>query len=89
MTVPLNGTGDLSIVYKASGGTAHVVLDVTGYFLDGTAGKNFVPVDGSRILDTRTGNGLSNPFSANTPRTLGRGQPGRCRRQTRWRSSAT
>jgi PKD repeat protein len=69
VTVPLNGSGDLSIVYKASGGTAHVVLDVTGYFLDGTAGKNFVPVDGSRILDTRFGNGLSNPFSANTPRT--------------------
>jgi PKD repeat protein len=69
VTVPLNGTGDLSIVYKASGGSAHVILDVTGYFLDGTAGKNFVPVDGSRILDTRVGNGLSNPFSANTPRT--------------------
>jgi PKD repeat protein len=69
VTVPLNGTGDLSIVYKASGGSTHVVLDVTGYFLDGTAGKNFVPVDGSRILDTRSGNGLSNPFSANTPRT--------------------
>ena len=69
VTVPLNGSGDLSIVYKASGGSAHVILDVTGYFLDGTAGKNFVPVDGSRILDTRFGNGLSNQFSANTPRT--------------------
>lgn len=69
VTVPLNSSGDLSIVYKATGGTTHVILDVTGYFLDGTAGKTFVPVDGSRILDTRFGNGLSNPFSANVPRT--------------------
>ena len=69
VTVPLNGSGDLSIVYKASGGTTHVILDVTGYFLDGTAGGTFVPVTPSRILDTRFGNGLSNPFNANTPRT--------------------
>ena len=69
MTVPLNGVGDLSIVYKASGGSAHVLLDVTGYFLDGLAGMTFVPVDGSRILDTRFGVGLSNQFVANTPRT--------------------
>ncbi len=69
VTVPLNGVGDLSIVYKASGGSAHVLLDVTGYFLDGLAGMTFVPVDGSRILDTRFGVGLSNQFVANTPRT--------------------
>ena len=69
VTVPLNGSGDLSIVFKSSGGSTHVILDVTGYFLDGTAGKTFVPVTPSRILDTRVANGLTNPFSANTPRT--------------------
>ena len=42
---------------------------MTGYFLDGTAGLTFVPVDGSRILDTRFGVGLSNQFAANIPRT--------------------
>jgi hypothetical protein len=70
VTVPLNGQGDLSIVYKASGGSTHVILDVTGYFLDGTAGRVFVPVDGSRILDTRFNVGLSNKFFANAPRTF-------------------
>lgn len=70
VTVPLNGQGDLSIVYKASGGTTHVILDVTGYFLDGTAGKVFVPVDGSRILDTRFNVGLPNKFFANQARTF-------------------
>ena len=73
MTVPLNADGDIWIVYKASSGSAHVLLDVTGYFLDGATGLTFVPVGPSRILDTRPGisNGLSGPFPANVSRTWG------------------
>jgi hypothetical protein len=79
VTVPLNGSGNLWIVYKASGGSTHVILDVTGYFVEGTTGKTFVPVDPSRILDTRNGTGLANKFNANTPRawdTAGQGGVG-------------
>jgi hypothetical protein len=70
VTVPLNATGDLWIVYKtATGtGTAHVLLDVTGYFLDGTAGATFVPVTPARILDTRYAIGLTGPFAVNASR---------------------
>jgi hypothetical protein len=72
VTVPLNSAGDLSIVYggASAGATTHVVLDVTGYFLNGTAGATFVPIPPARILDTRVGNGLSGTFKTNTPRTL-------------------
>ena len=72
VTVPLNGTGDVFIVYKASGGSAHVLLDVTGYFVEGGAGLTFVPVTPARIVDTRPGItiGLSGTFNANTPRTF-------------------
>jgi PKD repeat protein len=69
VTVPLNASGDLSIVYKAtSGATTHVVLDITGYFVPGSSGATFVPIPPARILDTRTGNGLPGQFIANTPR---------------------
>jgi PKD repeat protein len=70
VTVPLNGSGDLWIVYKTTTGTgtAHVLLDVTGYFLDGTAGATFVPVTPARILDTRDGTGLAGPFVRDTSR---------------------
>ena len=32
VTVPLNGSGDMSLVYKAGSGTAYLILDVAGYF---------------------------------------------------------
>jgi hypothetical protein len=79
VTVPLNGSGDVWIVYKASGGSTHVILDVTGYFLDGLSGATFVPVTPARILDTRFDTGLANSFVANVPRTwdvAGRGGVG-------------
>ena len=70
VTVPLNASGDLWIVYKASAGaTAHVVLDITGYFRASLAGASFVPVTPERIVDTRVGNGLSGVFVSGTPRT--------------------
>jgi hypothetical protein len=73
---PLDGSGALSIVYKSTtaGAQTHVILDITGYFVPGTAGLRFVPLNPSRIMDTRSGavlSGLSGLFSANAPRSLG------------------
>jgi hypothetical protein len=73
VSVPLNATGDLSIVYKASGGTTHVVLDVTGYYREDPSGLLFYPLTPGRVLDSRPGmvlSGLSGPFSSSTPRRL-------------------
>ncbi|HET9520571.1 MAG TPA: hypothetical protein VFO73_05980, partial [Candidatus Limnocylindrales bacterium] len=58
ITSPLATDGKLSIVYKAtSGKTAHVVLDVTGYFLADATGATFETVTPARSLDTRDGTG--------------------------------
>ena len=71
MTVPLNASGDLSIVYKSTAGsTTHVLLDVTGYFRESTSGASFFSVDPKRILDTRSDVGLTNGFTSSVPRTL-------------------
>ena len=73
ISVPLNGGGGLWIVYKASGGTTHVILDVTGYYRDTAAGLLFYPLTPGRVMDTRSGvvlSGLSGPFNANGPRRL-------------------
>jgi hypothetical protein len=71
---PLDPDGALSIVYKAgAGGTSHVVLDVTGYFVPGTGGMKFVPLNPSRILDSRPTavlSGITGKFSNATPETL-------------------
>lgn len=73
---PLDGSGHLWIVYKASGpasATTHVILDVTGYFVPGTTGLRFVPLNPGRTMDTRSIgvlSGLSGTFSANTSRIL-------------------
>ena len=57
---PLDGSGALSIVYKATAGAhTQVILDVTGYFEPGTAGLRFVPLNPGRIMDTRPGAVLS------------------------------
>jgi hypothetical protein len=73
---PLNGAGELSIVYKSGtpGAQTQVILDVTGYFEPGTGGLRFVPLNPSRIMDTRStavGSRLSGVFHANTARILG------------------
>ncbi|HET9456149.1 MAG TPA: hypothetical protein VFO78_02320 [Candidatus Limnocylindrales bacterium] len=73
VSVPLNDAGDLSIVYKASGGSTHVILDVTGYYREAPSGLLFYPLTPGRILETRPGfvlSGLTGPFNANTPRRL-------------------
>jgi spore germination protein YaaH len=70
LTVPLGPGGTLSAVYRARGSqTTHLILDVTGYFVDDPAAATYRAVSPARVLDTRSGNGLSAPFVSTTPRT--------------------
>lgn len=69
-TVALDASGELGVVFRGSSGArAHVVIDVTGYFLD-AGGATFVPTDPTRLLDTRSGVGLSGQFVHGQPRSL-------------------
>jgi hypothetical protein len=72
VSVPLNLTGALWIVYKAApGGTTHVILDVTGYYRDTPSGLLFYPLTPGRVLDSRPGAILTvaeGAFLANNPR---------------------
>jgi hypothetical protein len=71
IVIGLSNTGTLSaVVRSAAGGQAHLVFDVTGYFVQGASGTIFHTVDPGRQLDTRIGTGLSGKFVAGTSRTL-------------------
>ena len=74
LTARLSGSGALAIVWKgASGGTADVILDVTGYYLDAPGGMRFYPVSPGRVLDTRSAayaTMLTGTFQSGTPRSL-------------------
>ena len=61
--------GELSDIIKAGSGT-DAILDVTGYFLPDGSGATYMPRDPVRLLDTRTGNGLTNRFTSGTPRSV-------------------
>ena len=72
VTVALSGTGTLSVTYVTStaGKTAHVVFDVTGYFMANASGATYVALNPTRLLDTRSGNGLSGAFTTKAARTF-------------------
>jgi hypothetical protein len=75
LTAALNGAGDLSITYVTSSGTGttNAILDVTGYYLTGTSGLRFYPLNPSRLLDTRPGvvlSALTGAFSTSVARTF-------------------
>ena len=73
VTSPLSSLGGVSIVYKAvPNRTTHVILDITGYFLNGqvAASHTYKTMASVRVLDTRTGNGLSGAFNSNQNRTF-------------------
>lgn len=59
VTVKLGAGGSVTI-YQSGPGTAQVIVDVAGYYLDGTVTKPgmFVPLDPTRVLDTRTGSAV-------------------------------
>ena len=71
VTVGLSPGGTLSATYMSTpGNTTDLVLDVTGYYTADASGASFVPISPARLLDTRTGTGLSGKVPANTPRTF-------------------
>jgi len=73
VTVPLSPTGKVWAVYKATtAGTTDLIFDVNGYYVDGTSGLRFFPLNPGRIMDTRTSalTQLSGAFSSSVPRTL-------------------
>ena len=73
VTVPLSATGTLSATYKSSiAGSTHLLFDVTGYYIGGTTGLRFYPLNPGRIMDTRSTNltQLSGMFTNSVPRTL-------------------
>jgi hypothetical protein len=71
LTVALSATGSLSATYISSAGqTTDLVFDVTGYFTPNSTGDTYHPMSPARLLDTRSGNGLSGKLTANTPRTF-------------------
>jgi len=70
LVAPLNDQGELSIIYWA-GGSGHVVFDVTGYFVPGTADGGYVPVTPTRIMDSRNGTGVTaGLFQHGQPKTF-------------------
>jgi hypothetical protein len=71
LTVALGSGGTLSATYiSTAGNTTDLVLDVTGYYTADLTGGEFVPIAPVRLLDTRSGNGLTGKFDANTPRSF-------------------
>jgi hypothetical protein len=71
LTVALSATGSLSATYMGpTGATTDLVFDVTGYYVPGSSGATYHPMDPQRLVDTRYSTGLSGPFAANTPRTF-------------------
>ncbi len=74
VTIKLSATGELSAVYKAPPGkSTHLILDVTGYYLQDLNGARFVALTPGRRMDTRFATpqeGLGGPFTANVARTL-------------------
>jgi hypothetical protein len=70
VVVPVNPDGTLSAVYIGSGNaTVNLVLDISGYFT-ASGGAQYNTLDPVRIMDSRSGTGLSGPFTANNARTL-------------------
>jgi hypothetical protein len=65
------GTGGSIDIYQLSGGTISVIVDVAGYYLDGTVtvAGGFNALTPSRILDTRTTGG-GGPFHPTETRDL-------------------
>jgi hypothetical protein len=71
LTVALGAGGSLSATFiSTAGNTTDLVFDVTGYYTADTSGSKFVPLTPARLLDSRTGNGMSGKLSANTARTF-------------------
>ncbi len=53
LTVAIGAGGTVSAVYRAPGGTANLILDVTGYYGPAGTGLLFHPLNPGRYVDTR------------------------------------
>jgi hypothetical protein len=64
--------GNLDAIYWASNGScaADIIVDVTGYFTADTSGATFHTLTPSRVMSTRDGTGLSQPFYSQTKRSF-------------------
>ncbi len=71
VTVALGPGGTLSATLAPAGST-HLLFDVTGYFVPDGSGATYVPLSPARLLDSRSGTGLSGPFAAHTRRAPSR-----------------
>jgi hypothetical protein len=71
VTVRLSNDGKLWVTFIGTAGkTAQVLFDVTGYFMNDAGGATYTPVNPQRLLDTRSANGLSGPFTPSVPRSF-------------------
>lgn len=72
VTVPLSPAGTVDAWYHGSaiGATINIIIDVTGYYLAGSAGDGYVPYSPKRFVDTRIGTGLSGQFVSGQPRKI-------------------
>jgi hypothetical protein len=73
VTVALGAGGTLSVTFVApsNGPSANAIFDVTGYFTSDMSGAVYVPLNPTRLLDTRNGTGgLSGPFTNHAARTF-------------------
>jgi hypothetical protein len=73
VTVALSTDGRLWVTYAAPtlGPSAQVIFDVTGYFAPGPGGSAYVPLNPTRILDTRNGTGGLGALSSHTAAGFG------------------
>ena len=78
VTVKLGGGGSLAALWTgADGSRANLIFDVSGYFVPGATGATYVPLTPARILDTRTGSGLTGLFTSGAPRSFAVARPRR------------
>ncbi|HEY7590709.1 MAG TPA: hypothetical protein VH723_06935 [Candidatus Limnocylindrales bacterium] len=64
-TLPLSLDGKIYAVYKSSTAAArtHLIVDVTGYYLDTVGGLEFYPLNPGRVMDTRLDLGVDGPLT--------------------------
>ena len=72
VTVALSSRGTVDAWFRGASllSRTDLVIDVTGYFTADTSGYGYVSYGPRRILDTRYGTGLSDPFVAGVPRKI-------------------
>jgi hypothetical protein len=68
ITVALGESGKLYFVWVgAAESTADLLFDVTGYFVMGTGGSRYIPLDPIRMADTRSGLPAQGPIGIASP----------------------